>query len=271
MSHLLEIDRIAVSYGGAAPVLRGVSLTVDAGETVCLVGESGSGKTTVIRAVMGALPAGGRLAAGSIRFEGQDMAGLSRKAWRALRGTRLSMIFQDAGGTLNPIRTIGAQFVEYIRAHDHGVSRRQAMQRAGALLARVRLPAPDRILASYPHELSGGQRQRVGIALAMAFSPALLLADEPTSALDVTTQAQIVRELIAVRKESGMGMIVVTHNLGVAAYLADRLIVMKDGGIVEQGTPGAILTHPASAYTRALLAAVPEMEELNFAATSDCS
>lgn len=271
MSHLLEIDHIAVSYGGAAPVLRDISLTVDAGEIVCLVGESGSGKTTVIRAVMGALPTGGCLEAGSIRFAGTDMASLSREAWRALRGTRLSMIFQDAGSTLNPIRTIGAQFVQYIRAHDRKTSRQQAMQRAAALLSRMRLPAPDRILASYPHELSGGQRQRVGIAMAMTFSPALLLADEPTSALDVTTQAQIVRELITVQKESGTGMIVVTHNLGVAAYLADRLVVMKDGGIVEQGTPEDILAHPASAYTKKLLAAVPEMEEMNFATTSDHS
>ena len=191
------------------------------------------------------------------------MLSKSPEEWRKLRGTRMSMIFQDCGGTLNPIRKIGSQFVEYLRTHEM-MDKRAAWERARQMLDKMRLPDSENILNSYPHQLSGGMRQRVGIAMAMAFTPELLLADEPTSALDVTTQAQIVREMLSLRDSCGMGMILVTHNLGVAAYMADRLIVMRQGKVVDCGTRAQVLGAPKDDYTKKLLAAVPELEGKRF-------
>ena len=178
---------------------------------------------------------------------------------QALQG----MIFQDCGGTLNPIRRIGSQFVEYIRIHTD-ISKQEAWDKARSMLEKMRLPDSENIMKSYPHQLSGGMRQRVGIAIAMTFNPELLLADEPTSALDVTTQAQIVREMMELRDRFGTGIIIVTHNLGVAAYMADQLIVMQHGKVVDRGTRDEVMDHPTSEYTRNLLQSVPELEGRRF-------
>ena len=260
---MLEIQDLTVQYGEEPPAVEHCSLTVGRGEIVAVVGESGSGKTSVIRAVLGALPGAGRVTAGDIRFEGESLLGRSPEAWRQLRGTRMSMIFQDCGGTLDPIRRIGSQFVEYIRTHRR-ISRKEAWAQARAMLDKMQLADSENIMRSYPHQLSGGMRQRVGIAMAMTFEPALLLADEPTSALDVTVQAQIVREMLDLRDRFGTSIIIVTHNIGVAAYMADQLLVMQHGKIVDRGTRDQVLRHPASDYTRALLASVPEMEGERF-------
>lgn len=255
---MLEINDLAVQYGAQPPTIEHFNLHMRKGEIICVVGESGSGKTTVIRAIMGALSGAGRVTAGSIFFQGEDLLQNTPEQWRKLRGSRISMIFQDCGGTLNPIRTIGSQFVEYIRTHERA-NKASAWAKAKAMLEKMRLPDSENILRSYPHQLSGGMCQRVGIAMAMTFNPELLLADEPTSALDVTTQAQIVREMLELRDNFGTGILIVTHNLGVAAYMADQLIVMRYGKVVDKGTRAEIMAHPRSAYTRNLLQAVPEL------------
>ncbi|MBR1895949.1 MAG: ABC transporter ATP-binding protein, partial [Pyramidobacter sp.] len=194
---LLQVRNLDVSYG-ARKTVEGVSLELERGEILSIVGESGSGKTTVIRAVMGCLPGAGRVSGGDIVYEGRSLLGNTPEQWRAMRGTAMSMIFQDSGAMLNPIRTIGSQFVDYIRAHAPQKSAADAKEQACEMLARMFLPNVENVMRSYPFELSGGMRQRVGIAMAMTFSPCLLLADEPTSALDVTTQAQIIRQIVDV-------------------------------------------------------------------------
>ncbi|MCI7813291.1 MAG: ABC transporter ATP-binding protein [Lachnospiraceae bacterium] len=260
---MLEIKDLSVQYGKQAPTIEHFQLSMKKGEIISVVGESGSGKTTVIRAILGALAGGGKVTSGDILFEGKSLLNNSKDEWRALRGTRISMIFQDCGGTLNPIRKIGSQYVEYIRAHG-SQSKQEAWQLGVSMLQKMRLPDAENIMNSFPHQLSGGMRQRVGIAMAMTFQPQLLLADEPTSALDVTTQAQIVRQMMELRDNFGTGIIIVTHNLGVASYMADQLIVMQYGKIVDQGTREDVMSHPTNEYTKRLLAAVPEMEGERF-------
>ncbi len=256
---LLEIRDLSVGYGKhPRPAVAHVSLQVRQGEVVSIVGESGSGKTTVIRAVMGLLPSGGRVTGGEILFEGSSLLGRTKEELRALRGSRISMIFQDSGAMINPIRRIGDQYVEYIRTHEK-LSKKDAFARGVEMLERMRLPDGKNIMNSYPFQLSGGMRQRVGIAMAMTFEPRLLLADEPTSALDVTTQAQIVRQIMELRERWNTSVIIVTHNIGVAAYMADELLVMQHGKVVERGTREDVIQHPADDYTRRLLAAVPQM------------
>ena len=260
---MLNIHDLTVQYNKQEPVIEHFHLHMKKGQIISVVGESGSGKTTVIRAVLGALPGGGRIMSGDIKFQGNSLLKNTTEEWRKLRGTRISMIFQDCGSTLNPIRKIGGQYVEYICAHSQ-VSKQEAWKEAFFMLQKMRLPDAENIMKSYPHQLSGGMRQRVGIAMAMTFHPELLLADEPTSALDVTTQAQIVRQMMELRDQFETGIILVTHNLGVAAYMADYLIVMQDGKIVDQGKRDQVIFHPASDYTKRLLEAVPEMEGRRF-------
>ena len=256
---MLELQDVSVTYGkNAAPTVEGISLRMEPGQIISLVGESGSGKSTVIRAILGCLPGDGRVSGGEIRFEGRALTGLSPEEWRSLRGSEISMIFQDSGAMLNPIRRIGSQYVEYIRTHEK-CSKKEARDRGVEMLERMRLPNGEHIMDSYPFQLSGGMRQRVGIAMAMTFQPKLLLGDEPTSALDVTTQAQIVRQMMELRDRYGTGIIIVTHNLGVAAYMSDRILVMKAGRVVEAGDRDQILNHPETEYTRSLLEAVPTL------------
>ena len=254
---LLEIKNVDVSYGKHLTV-KGCNIELGEGKICSIVGESGSGKTTVIRAVLGLLPGGGRVTAGDIVYEGKSLLTLNAKQWRALRGHDVSMIFQDSGAMMNQTRLIGKSFVEYIRTHE-SISKKEAWQKGAEMLGRMRLPDPDRIMHSYPFQLSGGMRQRVGIAMGMTYQPKLLLADEPTSALDVTTQAQIVRQMMELRDEYGTSIIIVTHDIGVAAYMADNLVVMKDGVIEDQGKREYILNQSQNAYTRKLIGAVPSI------------
>ena len=253
---LLEINDLDITYGDNTPTVENVKLSLNEGEILTIVGESGSGKTTVIRSILGLLSGDGHVSKGTLSFKGRDLKTLSLKEWRELRGKDISMIFQDSGNMLNPVQTIGHQFREYIQLHSD-MSDSEADAKAVEILKRMHLPNAENILSSYAFELSGGMRQRVGIAMAITFHPQLLLADEPTSALDVTTQAQIVKELMQVVKESGTAMIMVTHNLGVASYMSDKLMVMAGGRVLEYGNARDILTNPQSNYTKILLASVP--------------
>ena len=254
---MLEIKNVTICYKDR-PTVKNFSMTLQRAEIASLVGESGSGKTTVIRAVLGLLAGGGKVTAGDILFEGKSLLKNTPDQWRKLRGTDISMIFQDSGAMLNPTRKIGDVFAEYIRTHEN-ISKSDAWKRGIAMLERMRLPSGDNIMHSYPFQLSGGMRQRVGIAMAMTFQPKLLLADEPTSALDVTTQAQIVRQMMELRDEYGTGIIIVTHNLGVAAYMSDLIVVMKNGEIYDSGNRDDILSGNHSGYTQKLLDAVPSL------------
>ena len=253
---LLKVTDLEISYGSKVTV-TGANIELKKGEILSIVGESGSGKTTVIRAIMGCLPGNGRVSGGKIVFDGKSLLDNTPEEWRQMCGTEISMIFQDSGNMINPIRRIGEQFIDYILTHAPQTSRQTACKLAIKMLNDVRLPNPDNVMRSYPFELSGGMRQRVGIAMAMTFSPKLLLADEPTSALDVTTQAQIIRQIVDVRNEYNAAVIIVTHNLGVASYMANKIIVMQNGKIVESGRREDVIGNPQHEYTRELLAAVP--------------
>ncbi len=252
---MVKVEHLSVKYGHQL-VVQDVSFSIAPGKIVSLVGESGSGKTTVLRAVFGLLPQTAQITGGQIKLDDHSLENLKASEWLKLRGSEFSMIFQDSGAMLNPIRKIGSQFVEYLRQHQT-MTKKEATERAHQLLELVRLADADRILASYPFQLSGGMRQRVGIAMALAFRPRLLLADEPTSALDVTTQAQIVQQMMDMRENLGMSILLVTHNLGVAAYMSDHILVMRDGRIVEEGSREKILKNPENEYTKELLKAVP--------------
>ncbi|MCR4962883.1 MAG: ABC transporter ATP-binding protein [Firmicutes bacterium] len=254
---MLNISDVDISYGKRL-IVKNCNLTLEKGEICSIVGESGSGKTTVIRAVLGLLARGGKVTAGDIVYEGRSLLTLNDKEWRALRGHDISMIFQDSGAMMNQTRRTGDSYVEYIRTHE-SIFTKDAWAKGVEMLGRMHLPDPDRIMRSYPFQLSGGQRQRVGIAMGMTYQPRLLLADEPTSALDVTTQAQIVRQMLELRDEYGTSIIIVTHDIGVASYMADKLVVMKDGVIEDQGDRDHILHETDNAYTRKLMEAVPSL------------
>ncbi len=259
---LLDVKNLDISYGDRLTV-SGVSLQLDKGEIMSIVGESGSGKTTVIRAIMGCLPGRGCVTGGSITFDGRDLLKNTPAEWRKMCGSEMSMIFQDCGNMINPIRRIGEQFIDYILTHAPETSRQDAYDMAVKMLTDVRLPNADNVMQSYPFELSGGMRQRVGIAMAMVFRPKLLLADEPTSALDVTTQAQIIRQIVDIRNEFGVAVIMVTHNLGVASYISNKLMVMKHGRVVESGRR-EVIASPQDDYTKELLAAVPVLGDKKY-------
>ena len=261
---MLKIDNITVQYGNNTPTIEGFDLEIEQGEIVAIVGESGSGKTTVIRSVLGLLPGNGKVTKGDIIFEDDSLLNYTEKQWNEIRGNKMSIIFQDCGSMINPNRKIGSQFVEYILVHQK-MSKDEAKKKAIEMLDRMRLPQAENIMKKYPFQLSGGQRQRVGIAIAMTFQPKLLIADEPTSALDVTTQSQIVREMMDLRDKYNTSIMIVTHNLAVAAYMADKIIVMKDGVVVDRGTREDILKNPNSDYTKRLLASVPTWREEQYA------
>lgn len=255
---MLKIKNLSIQFGQQKPAVEDFNLMMEEGEIVSIVGESGSGKTTLARAILGALPGTGHITSGDILFHGESLKEKHNQKWQNLRGTKISMIFQDCGVTLNPIRKIGSQYMEYIRIHS-SLSRQEARDKAMDMLNKMRLSDSDNIMNSYPHQLSGGMRQRVGIAMAMTFQPELLLADEPTSALDVTTQAQIVHEMMTLREVFGTGILLITHNLGVASFMSDKLIVMQHGKIVDQGITKEVITNPCSDYTKKLLNSIPEI------------
>ena len=255
---MLEIKDLTIQYGDKAPVVENFSLSLKKGEIITIVGESGSGKSTVLSSILGLLPNGGKIISGDIIYNGESMLNKSLNQWRELRGTEITMISQDSGGTLNPIRKIGKQFVEYIQTHSR-MSAKEAEEKAKDMFSKVNLEEPEIIMKSYPHQLSGGMKQRVGIAMALTFRPKIILADEPTSALDVITQAQIVKEIMGLRKKFDTSIIMVTHNLGVAAYISDKIIVMQNGKIVDAGNKNEVIENPKSEYTKKLLEAVPEI------------
>jgi peptide/nickel transport system ATP-binding protein len=258
----LAIEGLEVALetrGRRAVIVDGVSLVVAAGETVALVGESGAGKTVLALAVMGLLPADMRVTRGSIRVTGDELVGARAATLRAKRGRDMAMIFQDPQASLHPAFRIGAQIAEAIWAHDRSVSKRAAAARAVELLGLVGIPDPATRVAHYPHQLSGGLRQRAMIAMAIANRPRLLIADEATTALDVTVQAQVLEVLCAAQQQTGAGMLLVTHDLGVVAGIAHRVVVMYAGRLVETGLVDDVLGAPIHPYTRGLLAAVPRL------------
>ena len=255
--NVLTVENLSIAYQGV-PAVMDVNFTLERGKVLTIVGESGSGKTTVIRALMGLLPVGGEVTEGKLLFNGQDLRNLSKDEWRSIRGKDMAMIFQDSGSALDPIVRIGKQFRELYKSHIE-IDNDECDRRAIELLESVSLPNGADILCRYPHELSGGQRQRVGIAMALALDPALLIGDEPTSALDVTTQSQVVMQMLELSREHNSAIVMVTHNLGVAAYMSDYIIVMKKGRVVDAGTPQDILENPSNEYTKQLKDAVPTL------------
>jgi peptide/nickel transport system ATP-binding protein len=260
---LLEVSDLKVSFAtedGTVRAVDGVSFSVSRGEVVAIVGESGSGKSVTAMTMMGLTRGPNARFEGSAMFEGTELITANSEQLQKVRGAGIAMVFQDPMSSLDPVYRVGAQIVEQIRVHDHEVTKAQALDRAVALMERVGIPRASERLRSYPHEFSGGMRQRVMIAMALSCSPQLLIADEPTTALDVTIQAQILDELRQLRDETGAGVILVTHDLGVVADIADRVIVMYAGRVVEQGTLDDIFYDPQHPYTWGLLGSITRID-----------
>jgi len=257
MTELLVVRDLAVSYRGV-PAVRGVDLSVRSGQTLAVVGESGSGKSTTAHAVIGLLPRGGRVDGGSITFAGQELTKLSERRWREVRGSEIALIPQDPAVALDPVKRVGDQVAETLLIH-HLESKRSAPAAAAELLRRAGIDDPERRARQYPHELSGGLRQRVLIAAALAGRPKLIIADEPTSALDVTVQRRILDHLEQLAAEENLALLLITHDLGVAADRSDEIAVMSQGRVVEHAPSRTLLAAPAHAYTRQLLSAAPSL------------
>jgi peptide/nickel transport system ATP-binding protein len=258
-SPVLRVDNLSVHFRtarGIVHAVRDISFSLAAGETLAILGESGSGKSVTAAAIMGLIDTPpGVISAGTIAYRGQDLLKLEQRRRRALYGSRLGMVFQDPLAALNPLYTVGWQIGEAFRLH--GIASAESRGRTLQLLERVGIPEPTRRIDAYPHQLSGGQRQRVVIAMGIAMRPDVLIADEPTSALDVTVQARILKLLQEIQRENGMGMLLITHDLGVVAEVADRVAVMQRGQIVEAGTVSQVLSQPTHPYTRRLLGSIP--------------
>ena len=259
---ILRIEGLRTRFGAAAAV-DGVDLELERGRTLGIVGESGCGKSVLSLSVMGLVPRPGRVAEGRVMLEGRDLLRLPPAEMRRVRGGQVAMIFQEPMTSLNPVHSIGAQIVEAMRAHEpkgQG-SARDLRERAIQALRRVRIPSPERRFEEYPHQLSGGMRQRVMIAMALACNPRVLIADEPTTALDVTVQAQILDLLRELQAETGMAIILITHDLGVVAEMADEVAVMYAGRVVERAPVAAVFDDPQHPYTIGLLGSVPRLDE----------
>lgn len=255
---MLEVDDLVVTYGPTT-ALRGVSLSVDPGEIVALVGESGCGKSTMALAIPQLLPPEAEIPSGRVLFDGVDMVAATREQLEEIRGAEIGMIYQDPLSALNPVLTVGRQISETLRRH-LGMSRSAARSRAVELLDQVGIPDPERRHDEYPHQFSGGMRQRIVIAIAISCGPRLLIADEPTTALDVSIQAQVLGLLRQLCDDMGMAMILITHDLHVAASMAHRVEVMYGGLVVENGPASVVLTNPSHDYTRRLRAAIPVLD-----------
>ena len=257
MAVLLDYQHVEISFNGNA-VVHDVSFQLHPGEILGLVGESGSGKSTLIKAAMGLLGPTGLVTRGDIWYKGKNLPDLSPRELRRLNGPELGMIFQYAGSSFCPIRTVGAQLYESMTEHEN-ISRGEFAARATDLLGKIGFDDARRILDSYPFELSGGMQQRVGIAAAMLLHPSVLMADEPTSALDVSVQKQVVEEMLLVRRTFGTSIVLVTHNIGVIGAMADKVLVMRYGEMVEYGETKQVLEHPKEDYTKLLMSAVPKL------------
>ncbi|WPB86957.1 ABC transporter ATP-binding protein [Sediminicoccus rosea] len=261
---LLQIEDLRTVFrtsGGDVAAVDGVSLDVVRGRTLGIVGESGCGKSVLSLSIMRLVAHPGRIASGRVLLEGRDLAGLSNAEMRGVRGKDIGMIFQEPMTSLNPVHTVGFQITEGIRAHEPHVGKAELRERGIAALARVRIPSPERRFDEYPHQLSGGMRQRVMIAMALACSPKLLIADEPTTALDVTVQAQILDLLRDLQAETGMAIILITHDLGVIAEMADDVAVMYAGRVVERTSARDLFEDPQHPYTLGLLGSIPRLDE----------
>ena len=261
--HLLEVQDLKVSFrteDGVVKAVDGVSFTVERGEVVAVVGESGSGKSVTAMTLMGLTRGPNTRYEGRALFEGRDVVGATDEELRRIRGAGIAMVFQDPMSSLNPVYRVGRQIAEQIRVHEPKTGKAQALDKAVDLMERVGIPHAHDRARSYPHEFSGGMRQRVMIAMALANDPKLLIADEPTTALDVTIQAQILDELRTLRTETGAGIILVTHDLGVVADIADRIVVMYAGRVVEQGTLDEIFYDPQHPYTWGLLGSITRVD-----------
>lgn len=260
---LLDVDELMVEFktrDGVAKAVNGVSFTVDRGQTVAILGESGSGKSVTAQAIMGILdtpPA--RISGGSIKLEGVELIGMPEAEYQKVRGKKIAMIFQDALSSLNPVLSVGEQISEMYRVHE-GMNKSDAKAATIKVLERVRIPAATERFASYPHEFSGGMRQRIMIAMMIALKPLVLIADEPTTALDVTVQAQIMDLLNELKAETNMGLILITHDLGVVADVAERISVMYAGRTMERGSVDEIYTNTANPYTYSLLQSIPKID-----------
>jgi peptide/nickel transport system ATP-binding protein len=264
MPDLLTIEGLRTVFptrDGDVAAVDGVDLSIAHGRTLGIVGESGCGKSVLSLSIMRLIPPPGRIAAGRILFAGRDLATLPPAEMRAIRGRRIAMIFQEPMTSLNPAFTIGAQIIEAMRAHDRAASAQSLRTRAIAALDRVRIPAAARRFDEYPHQMSGGMRQRVMIAMALSCAPDLLIADEPTTALDVTVQAQILDLLRTLQQQTGMAIILITHDLGVVAEMADEVAVMYAGRVVERSPGPDIFDDPQHPYTLGLLGSIPRIEE----------
>lgn len=257
MKEILSYDSVEISFNGQA-VIHDVSLSLHSGEILGIVGESGSGKSTLLKAAMGLLGKSGMVTRGDIWFQGKDIPDLPQREMQKICGEKMGMIFQDAGASLCPIRTIGEQIFESITAHKK-MSREQAKEKALSLFKNLKFQNGERIWNSYPFELSGGMNQRVGIAIAMLMEPPVLLADEPTSALDVAVQRQVVQQMMSLRELFGTAIILVTHDIGVVSVMADSILVLKEGKVIEYGAAKQVLKEPKNVYTRKLLSAVPRL------------
>jgi peptide/nickel transport system ATP-binding protein/oligopeptide transport system ATP-binding protein len=267
MSHLLEVNNLQTQFRTRAGVVRavdGASFHIDNGELLSIVGESGCGKSITALSIMRLVSAPGRIVGGSIKFEGEDLLSATESRMREIRGDDIAMIFQDPMTSLNPVYTVGEQIAEALRLH-RGMTRKQAKQAAIDAMKEVSIPDPARRADDYPHQLSGGMRQRVMIAMALACDPKLLIADEPTTALDVTIQAQILELLNELRKSRQLGVLLITHDLGVVAEVADRVAVMYTGRIVEQSPVEELFARPKHPYTEGLLRSVPKLHTAGMA------
>jgi peptide/nickel transport system ATP-binding protein len=257
---LLRVSGLHIDFAQPRPAVNDIHLDVAPGEIVALVGESGSGKSMTARAVLGLLPPGAR-ATGSIRLRGEEILGAPDSVLQHVRGAGAGMVFQEPQTALNPVRSVGWQLREALRAHRPDLTRVEVRERSLDLLRQVEIPEPERRLGYYPHQLSGGQKQRIVLALALANEPALLIADEPTTALDVTVQAEVLALLRRVNERTGTGILLITHNMGVVAQMAERVVVLRLGDVVEEGSLEEVFTRPQHPYTRQLLRSVPRLPE----------
>ena len=261
---LLSVKNLSTDFPvkrGVVHAVEDVSFDLQEGEILAIVGESGSGKSVTSLSIMGLLAEPGHVAGGSMVFEGKDLVNMPEKEYRQMRGNDMAMIFQEPMTSLNPVYRIGNQIVEAIRTHEKGISKKEARERAIDLLRKVGIPSPEKRIDDYPHQMSGGMRQRVMIAMALACNPKLLIADEPTTALDVTIQAQILDLLRRLRDDTGMAVLLITHDLGVVSETADRVVVMYCGQVVEEAEVRTLFDHPMHPYTLGLLKSIPRLED----------